>query len=96
MIDDFSDIFAAYNSDLGKASLSEHTIDTGDSQPIKLPPRRTPPHHREIIDRQLDDLLKHVRIEPSQSPWSSPVVLARKHDGTFRMCVDYRKLNQCT
>ena len=24
------------------------------------------------------------------------MVLARKHDGTFRMCVDYRKLNQCT
>ena len=96
MIDEFSDIFATDNSDLGKTSLSEHTIDTGESQPIRLPPRRTPPHQREIIDRQLDDLLKHGRIEPSQSPWSSPVVLARKHDGTFRMCVDYRKLNQCT
>ena len=96
MIDEFSDIFATDNSDLGKTSLSEHTIDTGESQPIKLPPRRTPPHQREIIDRQLDDLLKHGRIEPSQSPWSSSVVLARKHDGTFRMCVDYRKLNQCT
>ena len=44
MIDDFSDIFAAGNSDLGKTSLSEHTIDTGESQPIKLPPRRTPPY----------------------------------------------------
>ena len=76
--------------------MSEHTIDTGTSQPIKQPPRRTPPHQREIIDLQLDDLLKHGRIEPSQSPWSSPVVLARKHDGTFRMCVDYRRLNQCT
>ena len=96
MSDEFSDIFATDNSDLGKTSLSEHTIDTGESQPIKLPPRRTPPHQREIIDRQLDDPLKHGRIEPSQSPWSSPVVLARKHDGTFRMCVDYRKLNQCT
>ena len=96
MIDEFSDIFATDNFDLGKTCLSEHTNDTGESQPIKIPPRRTPPHQREIIDRQLDDLSKHGRIEPSQSPWSSPVVLARKHDGTFRMCVDYRKLNQCT
>ena len=96
MIDQFSNIFAVDNSDLGKTSLSEHTIDTGTSQPIKQPPRRTPPHQREIIDRQLDDMLKHGRIEPSQSPWSSPVVLARKHDRTYRMCVDYRRLNQCT
>ena len=80
MIDQFSDTFAVANSDLGKTSLSEHTIDTGTSQPIKQPPRRTPPHQREIIDRQLDDLLRHGRIEPSQIPWSSPVVLARKHD----------------
>ena len=96
MIDQFSDIFAIDNSDLEKTSLREHTIDTGTSQPIKRPPRRTPPHQREIIDWQLDDLLKHGRIEPSQSPWSSPVVIARKYDGTFRMCVDYRRLNECT
>ena len=87
MIDQFSDIFAVDNSDLGKPSLSEHTIDTGASQPIKQAPRRTPPYQKEIVDWQLDDLLKHGRIEPSQSPWSSPVVLARKHAGTFRMCV---------
>ena len=62
MIDQFSDNFAGDNSDLGKTSLSEHTIDTGASQPIKQAPRRTPPHQREIIDRQLDDLLKHGRI----------------------------------
>ena len=96
MIDQFSNIFAVDNSDLGKTSLSEHTIHTGTSQPIKQPSRRTPPHQREITDRQLDDLLKHGRIEPSQSPWSSPVVLDRKHDGTFCACVDYRRLNQCT
>ena len=36
------------------------------------------------------------RIEYSQSPWSSPVVLVRRHDGSYCMCIEYCKLNLCT
>ena len=84
------------SSDLGKSDLMEHEINTGDCTPIKQPPRRIPPHQREIIDQQLDELVANGRVEQSQSPWSSPVVLARKHDGTYRMCIDFRRLNQYT
>ena len=44
----------------------------------------------------MDEPLTNGRIEESQSPWSSPVVLVRRHDGSYRMCIDYRKLNLCT
>ena len=75
----------------------EHDINTGgEHAPIKQLPRRILLHQREIIDQQLDESLAIGRVEESQSPWSSPVVLVRRHDGSYRMCIDYRKLNLCT
>ena len=58
----------------------EHTIDTGSAAPIKQAPRRLPQFKKDEVDRQLSQLMTQGKIEPSNSPWSSPTVLAMKYD----------------
>ena len=48
---------------------------------------------RQEVACQIQDMQKGNIIQPSRSPWASPVVLVRKRDGTHRLCVDYRRLN---
>jgi Reverse transcriptase (RNA-dependent DNA polymerase) len=51
--------------------------------------------HKNEIGKIVEELLQSV-IRPSQSPFATPALLVRKKDDTWRMCVDYRKLNMLT
>jgi len=85
--------FATSSTDLGFCDILEHDIDTGDSHPIKQSPRRPPFAAREAEDKILDEMITSGVIEPSQSPWASPVCLVKKKDDTYRFCIDYRRVN---
>ena len=82
--------------DLGCTQLITHEIDTGTAKPCRQRLRRQPPSHDAIIKEQIDTLLQQEVIEPAQSPWASNVVIVQKKDGKFRMCIDYRSVNDVT
>jgi hypothetical protein len=90
---DFQHCFEGGDYGLGKTTLVKHKIETGDHAPIKIPPRRLGWAQRRALNEEVDKMLEKGVIEPSDSPWSSPPVLVKKKDGTFRFCVDYRKIN---
>ena len=93
---EFQDVFIGPDGKLGRSSIVKHTIDTGDTRPIKIPPRRLPIAQKELVERELDKMLQNDVIEPSTSPWSSPLLLVVKKDGSIRFCVDFRRLNAVT
>ena len=91
-----ADVFSAGDWDVGRTSAAEHRIDTGNSRPVKVPPRRIPIHKRQEVEQTVQQLKDQGLIEPSTSPWASALVLVRKQDGTLRCCVEYRLLNAVT
>jgi len=83
--------YRSYGSGVLHRSGARHR--PGDAEPIRQPPRRPPLSARQAEEDILNEMLQTGMIEPSNSPWSSPV---RKKDGSYRYCVDYRRMNSVT
>ena len=84
------------DDELGYTGKLKHSINTGDHPPIRQPARRVPPFRRKEVQKLLQNMERRDVIQPSSSPWASPVVLVQKKDGTLRFCIAYRKLNAIT
>ena len=80
----------------GQTKLMQHEIHTEPGPPIKCRHRPVNPALEPALKKQLEDWENRGVIEPSNSPWSFPLVAAPKKDGRIRWCVDYRKLNNIT
>lgn len=88
-------IFENMPEGLGCTQMVEHKIRT-EAEPIKQRYYPVSPVVQSFIDKELEEMLKEGVIEKSNSSWASPIVMIKKKDGSYRFCVDYRKLNQVT
>ena len=89
------DVFVLNSSELGSTDIVTHSIDTGDQPPIRQPVRRTSFALRSKVDEMVKEMMEQGVVQPSHSPWASPIVLVKKDGGT-RFCVDFRRLNAIT
>ncbi|KAL0151201.1 hypothetical protein M9458_053392 [Cirrhinus mrigala] len=91
LIGQFSDVFSTVP---GQTHVLHHDIRMPLGVIVRQRPYRVPEARRQAIEEEVQQMLKLGVIEPSHSPWSSPIVMVPKPDGTLRFCNDFRRLNE--
>jgi hypothetical protein len=96
VLDQFKEVFKTPDS-LPPSREYDHTISLlPGTTPVNVRPYRYSPLQKDEIERQVQEMLQAGTITRSVSPFASPVLLVKKKDGSWRFCVDYRKLNDIT
>ena len=80
----------------GTTSLVEHKIEMLEDRPIRCKSYPIPYNLRESLRNDIEKMIEMGVIRKSDSPYSSPIVIVRKKDGTNRICVDFRQINKVT
>jgi len=97
LLEEFSDVFKTKASIATRTDAAMHRIRLKEGS---KPHFATPHHHAPKVLKDLKDLLDKLlaegMISPGEGPWAAPVVMVRKPCGSWRMCIDFRKLNEQT
>ena len=97
VVNEFQDVFPVELPGLPPDRDVEFTIKLlPGTAPIYVTPYRMAPTELRELKTQLRELLEKGYIQPSISPWGAPVLFVKKKDGTLRLCIVYRQLNQVT
>lgn len=93
LIEEFEDLFQPPTS-LPPSRACNHEIPlVPGAQPVFIRPYRYSPKLKDEIEHQVHDMLSQGIIQPSASPFSSPMLLVRKKDDSYRFCMDFCHLN---
>ena len=93
----FQDVLAIDGDKLGCTDVIEHHINLENNTPvIYIPAYRLTHKHKEEINKAVDEMLADGIIEPSKSPYNFPLLAVPKKDKSWRIVVDFRKLNNYT
>ena len=91
------EIVATSSEELTPSDLPPHKINLiPGAKPVKQRCYRLVKFKSDILKEELIKLINKKLIEPSCSEWSSPIVLVPKKNGKWRLCIDYRKVNDLT
>ena len=82
--------------ELTQSTTTEHLIQVNDETPIRQKPRKIPYYKQKELREMLNDMLEAGIIQKSSSAWRSPIKLVGKSDGSLRITIDFRKLNEVT
>eukprot|EP00833_Pecoramyces_ruminatium_P007356 jgi/Orpsp1_1/1181388/evm.model.c7180000077042.1 len=97
LLNKYNDVITVSSDDLEPSKLLPHHINLEENvKPIKQKPYKISQVQSTALKEELQKLIDKNLIEPSHSPWSSPVVLVQKKNGKWRLCIDFRKLNNVT
>ena len=89
LLDQYQDVFSRNDQDVGRTDLVKHSIPVQEgTRPIRQPPHRLGPQKEQEAERQIQDLLARGMIEPASGAWSSPVVLVKTKNQSWRFCVE--------
>ena len=89
-------LFAPAKDPFRTAIGTEHFFDTNVNPPFKFALYKVAPYKLPAVQEEIKEMLDKRVVVPSKSPYSSPIVMVPEKDGTNRMCIDYRKLNEIT
>ncbi|KAK8931221.1 hypothetical protein KSP39_PZI016563 [Platanthera zijinensis] len=96
LLAEFANLFGTPTGLPPSRSHDHHIPLQPNTPPISIRPYRSPALQKNEIERLIAEMLRDGLIRHSVSPYSSPIVLVKKKDGSWRLCVDYRELNKHT